>query len=384
MNQDFINNYPEFGPYEPKDEPAVENSAPEIPLPPTHSGRQGKMRDNAFKTLAGVGLVVVLIGFGWLGARAVAYLPNAISALASAFVNVQSVFIPNERIVLTPSVSSIRSGDEFTLSWEHRGKDTNGGYTFDYECQTGVHIERTTSDGKTTTLFCNIPTSLLDTETTIRVSAYSTANEARDLIMNIAFTENGSNSVDREGSAQVVVTPAGSTVVGTDIVTPTPIGTGTNGGGTTPGTKTEETNLFFTGTSTTPKTSNPNGKPDLKVTILAVGSVDRSTNEFTATSSIRAIERAGVKFEVVNIGTKQSGSWLFSAVLPTSPAHIYQSKSQPNLYPGDRIEFTLGFDAIRDLGDNVVIVNADNIGSLQELSETNNIAQATIIALPNN
>ena len=113
--------------------------------------------------------------------------------------------------------------------------------------------------------------------------------------------------------------------------------------------------------------------------VLATGVVDRVSGTFTASSSIRSVDRAGIKFEVENIGNKTSGEWTFNAVLPTYPSFIFHSKQQPSLAPGDKIEFTLGFDSIKDIGNNVVILNADPIGSIKESNEENNIIQAIIV-----
>ena len=123
--------------------------------------------------------------------------------------------------------------------------------------------------------------------------------------------------------------------------------------------------------------SNPQGEPDLAVTILATGIIDEQNN-FLPTDSISRTKRGAVTFEIRNIGTKESGSWTFNAVLPTFPMQIFHSKAQKSLLPGDRIEFTLGFDQITNLPDGVITINADPTGSIKEISEENNIRQKTI------
>lgn len=120
------------------------------------------------------------------------------------------------------------------------------------------------------------------------------------------------------------------------------------------------------------------GKPDLAVKILEVGVIDKVTNVFTATTSLRSIDRIAVRFSVENLGTKETGSWYFNAVLPTYPSHIYSANSQVSLLPGDRIEFTLGFDSVEKKDGNVVVINTDPANSIFEASEDNNIARVTI------
>ena len=120
------------------------------------------------------------------------------------------------------------------------------------------------------------------------------------------------------------------------------------------------------------------GKPDLAVKILETGVIDKVTNVFTATTSLRSVDRIAVRFSVENLGTKETNLWYFNAVLPTYPSHIYSASSQISFLPGDRIEFTLGFDSIEKKDGNLVIINADPANSISEASEDNNIARVII------
>jgi len=125
--------------------------------------------------------------------------------------------------------------------------------------------------------------------------------------------------------------------------------------------------------------SNSNGRVDLKATIISTGIVDVN-NVFTQTSSIGATEQGVIRFSVTNIGSKTSDNWTFNAVLPTFPMYIFHSTNQKALAPGDRIDFTLGFDQLnRGLTDGVITINVDPTGSiLNESNRDNNIAQVTI------
>ncbi|TSC67164.1 MAG: hypothetical protein CEO19_334 [Parcubacteria group bacterium Gr01-1014_73] len=127
-----------------------------------------------------------------------------------------------------------------------------------------------------------------------------------------------------------------------------------------------------------PKLVKDVGKPDLAVKILETGVIDKITNVWTATTSLRSIDRIAVRFSVENLGTKETGSWYFNAVLPTYPSHIYSANSQVSLLPGDRIEFTLGFDIVEKKDGNIVVINVDPANSIFEASEENNIARVTI------
>ena len=124
--------------------------------------------------------------------------------------------------------------------------------------------------------------------------------------------------------------------------------------------------------------SNPNQEPDLEVTILATGIIT-TDNIFTPTESMKSTEKGAVRFQIRNIGGKETGSWTFNVVLPTFPMHIFHSEIQKSLRPGDRVEYTLGFDQVNSgLTEAVITINADPTESIKEISENNNIRQKTI------
>ncbi|MCH7529933.1 hypothetical protein IIB50_02335 [Patescibacteria group bacterium] len=124
--------------------------------------------------------------------------------------------------------------------------------------------------------------------------------------------------------------------------------------------------------------SDPDGFVDLSVIILATGILDKTTNEFIATSSIKLSDKVAISFEVINKGTRTSSGWTFNAVLPTFPHHIFHSKSQHALGPGDKIEFTLGFDSIAGVGEQEIIINVDPAGNINESTKSNNIVRVTV------
>ena len=124
----------------------------------------------------------------------------------------------------------------------------------------------------------------------------------------------------------------------------------------TPAKQTPTTNVYNTynsyGTTTTSSASasnvvtavNVNGRPDLAIRLIAVGTIDRYTKQLSQSSYTNATDETGIKFEVVNIGNGASGVWSFSATLPSATTPNYQSDSQISLNPGDKIQYVLGFD----------------------------------------
>lgn len=142
------------------------------------------------------------------------------------------------------------------------------------------------------------------------------------------------------------------------------------------------TTLPITGAA--PVVSNPNGYVDLSVRIIEQGVVDKGSDTFTASSSPNRADqtrRVAVRFAIENLGTKTSPQFTFNAVLPTYPGNIFSSPTQQALGPGDRIEFTLGFDSIADTDTGVFTVNVDPAGSINEPTKANNIIHYTVTSV---
>lgn len=148
---------------------------------------------------------------------------------------------------------------------------------------------------------------------------------------------------------------------------------------TTPGTPTSST-YPLNGTTVTPGT--PYGLPDLVVNITAVGYLaTTSADSFVASTSVPAGSRPAVKFTIKNIGTNVTGSWRFSASIPTQTAYIFQSQPQQSLSPGDSIDYTLGFDQANRGANQTISVTADFDHTVGESNENNNSASATVTIL---
>ena len=140
-----------------------------------------------------------------------------------------------------------------------------------------------------------------------------------------------------------------------------------------------DANALFTPIPETDK-DNGLGQVDLVATIDAVGILGQN-NEFTATSTLRVSDKIAVKFTVTNIGDKKSEGWYFNAVLPTSPSHIFHSKSQQVLAPGEKIEFVIGFDKAK-IGENqIIVINVDPSGGIKESDKENNIVKEFITVI---
>ena len=152
--------------------------------------------------------------------------------------------------------------------------------------------------------------------------------------------------------------------IGGNIVSPTPI---------TPGN--QQNNVYKIDPTVNPVIEG--NWTDLGATIEEVGILD-SNNNFVATSTFSNINIGAVRFTVKNIGDKTSENWTFNAVLPTSPAHIFHSAGQKALAPGEKIEFTMGFDKAKIGAQQPIIINVDPTGGMKESNKTNNIVKAFV------
>lgn len=123
----------------------------------------------------------------------------------------------------------------------------------------------------------------------------------------------------------------------------------------------------------------PYGLSDLAITITKTGYLNTSsTDSFVASDTVPSGKRAAVQFTVKNIGTNYTGTWRFSASIPTKPSTTYKSDSQQSLAPGDSIDYTLGFDRAIKGTDQKVTVTIDPDHKLDEASIKNNVASATL------
>ena len=134
--------------------------------------------------------------------------------------------------------------------------------------------------------------------------------------------------------------------------------------------------------SGTPATTALSGLPDLSVSIDAIGYLATSSaDSFVVSSTVPSGSRPAVRFTIKNIGTNVSGSWRFSASIPTQTAYIYQSDPQQSLAPGDSIDYTLGFDQANNGAGQTISITANFDHAVIESNMDNNSASAQITIL---
>jgi len=142
----------------------------------------------------------------------------------------------------------------------------------------------------------------------------------------------------------------------------------------------QTTGTYPLGTTTAPGVAY--GLPDLVVNITATGYLlSASADTFIASSTVPSGARPAVRFTIKNIGTNVTGSWRFSASIPTQTAYIFQSQPQQTLGPGDSIDYTLGFDQANRGYNQMISITANFDHAVGESVTTNNSASATVTIL---
>jgi hypothetical protein len=313
------------------------------------------------KTLAIIGFIVALILVAWLAVQAVRLVPTAFTTLASIAHGLKQQE-PTEFTIAT-GTNIINAGETLTISWTKPSE--KGAYVFSYKCTEGVGAEIRDSAGELSSIGCDSEISLADDTQSVAIIFSSEKSRFVDIAYTIGFTLDGTEVAEkREGlitvvnpgiSSHNVVSNTDGTVETNTTGMPMNTSTSTDNGLSTPNVRASTTQSAATSTQptilyktvpvvvTTMPVSNPNGQSDLAVTFIGVGTYNTTTKNFSPQSSLKRDERAALRFEVKNIGTKTSERWSFMASLPTDPTFIYRSPVETALKPNERQVVTLQF-----------------------------------------
>lgn len=169
-------------------------------------------------------------------------------------------------------------------------------------------------------------------------------------------------------STAVTATTTATTTVPTHPTTPTPAphpvaGTGSN-----------------TTYQITPESSaTVYGLPDLKTNIDTIGYLTTdSTDSFVGSGTVPSGKRPAVKFSIKNVGTNWSGTWRFSAKIPTRTSYVFESDPQQSLAPGESIDYILGFDNALHGSSETITITANFDHVLTDANANNDIATADL------
>lgn len=306
-------------------------------------------KESATKTLAIVGFVALILFIVWLAVQIVSVIPSAFSSLASI---ADSVYNPqsNQEIVIQTNSSVVNAGESFTINWtQMRG---NGTYSFSYDCTDGVAVDIRQGSGAITSVDCDESFELNSGIPSLDMRITSEKQRFSDIRYTITYSN---EALENDIVAHAIITivnasiPAGTvagedttveedeeeTVVDEEESTPTPTT------GVTAGEPTVIEEVIYK-----IPVSDPNGKIDLRVTHLGVGTIRNGI--FVPTAEIDTDTKGAIQFEIKNIGTKTADNWSYVVNLPSDIE--YDAGSQKALKPNEKAVITVGFEGIARTG----------------------------------
>lgn len=212
----------------------------------------------------------------------------------------------------TPSIevtvpAQATSGQPVTISWTY-APSAQGSYAFLYQCQSGLSFETKGATSSMASIPCGSAYTVGSTNNSLTLTPLlSAASTATDTV-SIVFIPSQSGS-QVQGDATIAINPAAKSA------------------------PTKPAPKVATPTYTAPQYSGP---ADLSVRIVS--------------SNVDASGAGVVTFDIANIGGSASGSYYFTAQLPTAQPYPYQSPLQASLAPGAHITSTLRFTDVQSGG----------------------------------
>jgi len=307
------------------------------------------------KTFIVVGLII-LLGLGIF--LPLKFVPSAVSSVAATL---RSLFISAEKFDVRTNKTSVVGGEDFTITWN--GGSEDGQYILQYDCAGGVEFERATSVRER--IVCGVPFYFTSANESITLHPIAQGSTPTDVSLRFSYKKSQNDSLKEMGKISIRVnTPPTSGNVTPPQATP-PLETPSNQASTTP--------------SQNSTTREQSSKPDLLIGFLGKGVINPITNQFVAKEPLNNNERPAIRFQVINAGSARTGSWRFTALLPTLKTvdSLYTSPAQTSLASGDGIEFILGFDEPKT-GLVNIIISIDPLNAVQEESENNNTLSVPI------
>ncbi len=120
------------------------------------------------------------------------------------------------------------------------------------------------------------------------------------------------------------------------------------------------------------------GYPDLSVTVISTGTVNKSTGVFTATNTITRNDRAAVRVEVRNNGSVATNQWSLTATLSGGSSNsTFSSGTQSAILPGQSQIQTVTFENPNP-GFQTVSIQVMQLNSTAETNTGNNYATQSI------
>lgn len=314
-----------------------------------HTGPEEPKATILSSIIAIVGLIVLIVVIIW-----------GLVHLASLSKSFFSSLFPRPVASITLSApASATSRTPFTVSWNYKPA-SSGAYAFLYQCATGFQFETPSENGVSNQIPCGASFMLPSTTASLSLTPVLSGKSVITVPISVVFIPTATSSPRVQGNASIVINPAQTPAASA------PAATVTNS------------------TPAKPRASGPAlaGQADLLVRIISV-----SADGYGNSTAV---------FDIENVGRGSSGTYYFSAELPTNAyglpgqgqtygsqmqSYTYNSPAQVSLAPGDHIVSTLRFTQAQTgglPGQGVFSVTVDPSRSVNESNTTNNYAYQTL------
>lgn len=339
------------------------------------------MKGAVVKTLAIVGFMVTI---GFLVYFAIAGMKHAPAGLASLATIAEKInlYRPDtpELTVATEKIV-VNSEESFQVSWTDVMDE--GEYHFRYDCVPGVRLTVRSIDSVFVPMGCGETLTLPADVHGLFLTAISDDMRFTDIPLTISFSKtDGSDAISNTTKVtvinatipvQVATTKDDSLDAPNEVpavsVIETPVLSESKPEVTTPVIETKpkipETSLPVT----------PEVKTYSDLSIISIASGVLKNGVFSPTATFDRDLNNAVQFKVQNIGTKTSGTWSFTTVLPSG--EIYASPVQTPLASQAQVVFTLGFFLDASAPSTVGFVHTLSISGTDASAE-NNIASQSV------
>ena len=227
-----------------------------------------------------------------------------------------SLFPRSNPTIQIAAPASAESGTPVSVSWDYSGNEAAGNFAFLYQCRSGVSLY----DADGARVLCGTVHPLVNaaSSTLTFTPELSGAVSSTTLPFSIIFMPASTSSKQVQGTATIALREGASAPAAAPTVTVTPA---------------VSAPIAAAAPVAAPETRNraaaavPATPADLRVSIIEVIPGDMST----------------VRFDIANTGGSYSGSYTFTAYLPTRNGYTYASPVQASLGAGDHVVNTLQF-----------------------------------------
>lgn len=332
---------------------AVDNSKPRA-IVPVHMAYT-TFRENFLRVIAVIGLIAILLLGAWGIIQLAFYLPTFFGSLGK----------PKEFINIT--VPAQMTADKASVvSWNHGNKGSEQySYGIRYDCAVGASFATPVPNGEYKVVPCDQAFNFTNaTSSVVVIPVLTGGSKQASTAFTVEATRKSDGIVTTRDTKRTTLSVAATSTATSTI-------------------KPAETKPAAKPASKPASTYVPSGR-----TTNLYGAADLVIQVTQAPQAVGAGQRVTLQFVITNAGTNVApAGWSFVATLPYNPIYTYPAGGQQALYPGDKIIYTLSYDAVRTgdyytysqnyFGQAQATIQVDPTNYVAEYNEQNNFASVT-------